>query len=93
MARIYSLWRQIYQNLPPKTVFFKFFAGILDYCENRLGITLGPERPTFFPTLGLHLNDMVAFYIKNRQKLQPVEANLAKFALVKVDFSSFSGYF
>ena len=34
-------------NLPPQTVFFKFFAGILDYCENRLGITLGPERPTF----------------------------------------------
>ena len=69
-----------------KTGFFRLFAVTLEYCGNRLGITLGPERPTFCPILAVFMTGMVAFLIlmfKNGQNLRYVEANFYQICVGK----------
>ena len=72
-----------------KTGFFKFFAIILEICGSGLGINMGPERPSISPILGVLLKSVLVFY-SFMFKILSVEANLAKYKWVKLDFSSFS---
>ena len=45
-----------------KNWFFKFFAIILEFCGSGLGITMGSERPSISPILGVLLKGLLAFY-------------------------------
>ena len=58
-----TAWGGIFDQIwVDKTGFFRFFAVTLEYCGNRLGITLGPERPTFFLILGVFMAGMGAIF-------------------------------
>ena len=79
-----------------KTGFLRLFAVTLEYCGNCLGITLGPERPTFFLILGVSMADIGAIfnsYLQKRPEFTVCGGKFSQICLHKLYFSSFSQVF